>query len=354
MERGIIKKYFADKGYGYIALPDGREIYFRPSAEKEKLVKVDAEVEFELSKDKKGRLSARSLCFIGAPQPQRIQQGINNGGAARAQRQRTQQGNNDGRAVPAQPSFYLPSDTSKALEGEKRPRENSALEVEKYFPFQADRQDPRGNTVNGKIADAKRERSYSQREKELLSALNEVQKNIAGNYSHTVTSKLGSRMVVGLGSASVFETGIILHKPYGFPYIPGSSIKGAMRGFLVKEYTRQLDIDTINTLFGTQTKKGSLTFFDAYPTAIDKLELDIMNPHFPEWYSGKAKAPTDDQSPVPIKFLAVPAGTKFTFRIGGAGVCPVFKTAFEEMLEYAGLGAKTAVGYGWMQILNSN
>src|SRR5437588_10451823 len=34
------------------------------------------------------------------------------------------------------------------------------------------------------------------------------------------------RMVVGLGSESVLEASICLHRTYGVPYIPGSALKG--------------------------------------------------------------------------------------------------------------------------------
>jgi CRISPR-associated protein Cmr6 len=227
-------------------------------------------------------------------------------------------------------AYYLPADTSSFLAGIiNNEIENAALKSEKFIP-----RAPMKITQGIK---------FSKREKDLVALVNGELRKLTHDYS--VVGTLKSRMVLGLGSASVFETGIILHKPYGFPYIPGSSIKGAIRSFLAKNYSDQFDV---NGLFGTQERKGSLTFFDAYPAKMDKLEQDIMNPHFSDWYSGKT-APTDDGNPVPVVFLAVPAGTQFIFRING-NVDEPFKKAFGEMLEYAGLGAKTAVGYGWMKI----
>src|SRR5947199_5305127 len=38
--------------------------------------------------------------------------------------------------------------------------------------------------------------------------------------------KVKGRMIVGLGSESVLETSICLHRIYGMPYIPGSVLKG--------------------------------------------------------------------------------------------------------------------------------
>jgi CRISPR-associated protein Cmr6 len=107
--------------------------------------------------------------------------------------------------------------------------------------------------------------------------------------------------------------------------------------------------------FGTQENRGKLLFYDAYPKSIDKLELDIMNPHFGDYYMD-GKEPTDTYEPVPIKFYAVPAGTEFTFRVTGATEMSIGAKQIRDwmvmLLKYSGLGAKTAVGYGWMQKLS--
>src|SRR6266478_3484885 len=39
------------------------------------------------------------------------------------------------------------------------------------------------------------------------------------------------RMIVGLGSESVLETSISLHRTYGVPYIPGSALKGSAANY---------------------------------------------------------------------------------------------------------------------------
>ncbi len=41
------------------------------------------------------------------------------------------------------------------------------------------------------------------------------------------------RMIVGLGGGNVYETSITLHHIYGFPYIPGSAVKGITRSHIV-------------------------------------------------------------------------------------------------------------------------
>ncbi len=48
------------------------------------------------------------------------------------------------------------------------------------------------------------------------------------------------RLVIGLGSESVYETGLTLHHIYGFPYIPGSAIKGVTRHHVVTSFLAEL------------------------------------------------------------------------------------------------------------------
>jgi len=97
---------------------------------------------------------------------------------------------------------------------------------------------------------------------------------------------------------------------------------------------------------------GKLVFLDAFPTTDPKIEVDIMNPHYPEYYSGN-KPPTDTQNPVPIPFLTV-AKTNFQFIVGTKGSSlqeyKIDNRSIDDWLKEAlsvhGIGAKTAVGYG--------
>src|SRR5260370_35297958 len=134
------------------------------------------------------------------------------------------------------------------------------------------------------------------------------------------------RMVVGLGGESVLETAITLHHLYGIPFIPGSALKGLTRayatgaeeGYYVPEgkpkaerkpsLKEETDHPDIKRIFGTQEKAGTVLFFDAMPVDCQWSFLaDIMNPHYPDYYgslqSDNIKAPTNDQSPIPVPFL---------------------------------------------------
>jgi len=199
-----------------------------------------------------------------------------------------------------------------------------------------------------------------------IKKLNERQKQIADK-SFTLTTK--SRLIVGLGGGSALEVSIKLHFIYGFPYIPSSAIKGVLRAYKILEkvnfdfekYSKfEKEIESGNRedkeigafvrVFGNQQYKGDLIILDAIPENFPRLEEDIMNPHYPDYYNDK-KPPTDNQNPRPIKFLTVAKGEKFNFYFKNSHV---YKEAFETDLKedlikafnYIGIGAKTGIGYG--------
>ncbi len=50
------------------------------------------------------------------------------------------------------------------------------------------------------------------------------------------------RLIVGLGLPSPLETGITLHHLYGFPYLPGSAIKGVTRNWFLTKAAEELGV----------------------------------------------------------------------------------------------------------------
>lgn len=162
---------------------------------------------------------------------------------------------------------------------------------------------------------------------------------IIDNQRFTTTS----RLVCGLGSASVLETSITLHHIWGITYIPGSSFKGVCREVVFKKLveTKKISEDKLNEfqdkfygelcvndsdilayqlLFGAQNFKGLLLFLDAYPDINNNesiFDLDIMNPHYSRYYSdNEGKIPPGDwENPVPIFFLTVKKGVAFKFTV---------------------------------------
>ena len=108
------------------------------------------------------------------------------------------------------------------------------------------------------------------------------------------------RFLTGLGRKGALEVGFTFHR-YGFPILPGSSIKGVARACarLALKMRDPHDLDAppdFETVFGRAPRPGEgeeaaqaghAIFFDAIPGAMPKLELDLMNPHVPEYYREK-------------------------------------------------------------------
>ncbi len=184
-------------------------------------------------------------------------------------------------------------------------------------------------------------------------------------------AKSSSPFITGLGSGHPTETGMILDRNTGLPYIPASSIKGVLRLACAIDLAKKKYLDgnvpdddeKLVRYFGSENdknpKRGQLIILDAYPESVPSLKVDIMNPHFGNYYSGTNKQPVETETPVPIKFLTVKEGAMFVFRcafmpLGNEilsenerqeiqqDVDAMFDTAFEAV----GFGGKTAIGYG--------
>lgn len=181
-------------------------------------------------------------------------------------------------------------------------------------------------------------------EKELLNAWNTRWEKLV----HTVeakpfTLKTDWRLIAGLGKKGSLEVGFTFHR-YGFPYLPGSSLKGLARAYGLLEIASLLGKEKLEALrkrvaerthkkldeigllsaldstlsiededkklfsaefdackptadmlemanafrqiFGTTETAGKAIFFDAIPSAKfpPRIELEIMNPHYPDYY----------------------------------------------------------------------
>lgn len=163
------------------------------------------------------------------------------------------------------------------------------------------------------------------------------------------------RLAIHLGRTSVLENATIaLNRTYGFPYLPGQSLKGLVRAYAsLIALSEQPEV--INRLFGEQKGQGTVVFFDAIPLLPPSLELDILTPHFPNWYNGRKNA-SDNQQPTPVAFLTVGASNQFLFAVGPTSApnpsdldlkdtklaLDLLRLALDEL----GAGAKTSAGYG--------
>ncbi len=195
-------------------------------------------------------------------------------------------------------------------------------------------------------------RSYFERWRKMLTEEYSVQMREA---------KVRGRMIVGLGSESVLETSISLHRTYGVPYIPGSALKG-----LAASYARQrLDADWQEdgkynkVVFGNTDDAGYITFFDALyipNTGLEGKPLypDVITVHHQEYYQDAKDAPTDRDNPNPVPFLSATG----TYLIALAApdlqqpdgwIAVTFKIV-EDALKTLGIGAKTSSGYGRLEL----
>ncbi len=179
-----------------------------------------------------------------------------------------------------------------------------------------------------------------------------------------VVVELQSRLVTGLGAHGPLEIGFRFDR-LGFPVLPGSGLKGVARAYAHLVVGLEETNEDFRQVFGHVPKKeregesetdaeaGSLVFFDAYPEPGWRLELDVMTPHYPEYYAGKAP-PTPWQNPTPITFLTVAPGTRYRVAVGlrqgiedpGGRLRTVALKWLLAGLAQLGFGAKTTSGYG--------
>ncbi len=270
----------------------------------------------------------------------------------------------------------VPASTYEAFwEHKEKPSQNAGLIFERFAPNWADHADTR------KEEGLKATLSASQKaDKNLLEAWNARWDKLTQG-ALTFSLQTDWRLIAGLGKKGSLEVGFTFHR-YGFPYLPGSSLKGLARAAALLEIGEKLSKDaleklrkkvietdkpkepeklgllraleivlsrpeeeicrkqladcqsqsseaieglarTFRAVFGTTEHGGHVVFFDAIPSEreLPRLELDIMNPHYPDYYkeTGDEKPetpPANWQSPVPVKFLTVAPGAVFHFAVG--------------------------------------
>lgn len=274
--------------------------------------------------------------------------------------------------------FKLPKDTNNTISSKWNECENLGLKIQKFVPFTSENGEKVDKPKNYDVFDYRvniqkvvleEYKKYFNLQKELW------------EFSGAKVLKISnySRLVVGLGDESVYETSIRLLRNYGIPYIPGSALKGVTKHWAILETAESLqDMENIEndffdlvsrvqksldnparnendkekvkeaiakklgfnppegifkemailrTIFGTQNQEGGVVFFDAIlsPESIENnpvLELDVMAPHYQPYYSSEESklnesenAPGDWHDPKPIPFFTVPKGIIFHFPV---------------------------------------
>lgn len=353
-EEGMVKRILPDKGYGYIevkdhldakfiikdfpALKEGDQVVFTAEETGEKTLAIKIKLKQEKQKNK-----------------------IMSSKTELAQK------------------YYLPNDTISLVNEIKKQTNNFSLLMNKFTSFvnMNGNQKAKMNLNNNII-------SFS-----MISEISEKQEKAIEKLQLTLldtfTMKTNWKLVIGLGNESVFETSMTLHHIYGIPYIPSSAIKGIARSwfikcripkdfdlnqekandkleeFIIKNYPEFRDIFGNPQIDDNKEQSGKVIFFDSFPIELPSIVEDIMTPHYSEYYGDKTNTipPGDYFMPTPINFPVV-EDTTFKFYIGIKSNVQKEKaqallTKASELIKDAfvnyGIGAKTAVGYGYFKWL---
>lgn len=362
-ERGKVKFYKSEKGFGFIEREGKRDLHFGRDSFKEEPPTKGDEVVFDVVKQQRGD-HAENLKII-------------------------QKAFKESEEIPLITDSFdisktkLPEDTKEIL-GDFKNVDNFNLKFNKLARFEKDKFKFFETDRRGVI--------YQIRTNFSDSFIMDIAKRFYGSikrfnlkFSEDLVLKPEWRMVVGLGNESVYETSMTLHHIYGIPYILGSAIKGVVRSHIITEEfaqdgngqielkhaeERALKKQWFCDIFGcpkksfyNESRQGKIIFFDAFPLSEPQIKVDVMNPHYGPYYSnsmGKIP-PADYHNPNPIFFLTV-EDTEFRFIMGinekyNTADIPRWdgKRPLEVTCEYVkkalsehGIGAKTAVGYGYM------
>ena len=217
----------------------------------------------------------------------------------------------------------------------------------------------------------------------------------------TAVAQVQQRLLLGMGAETVHETQLLLHPVTGMPYLPGSTLKGALRAWLdqpvkaapapasasasapgsaaadgksadaVAAAARSLQVSqlrlaaTLRQLLGSDTtdaaggQAGAACFLDAWWVPGDPagpLVREVETPHHLEYYAGSQAQPTAWDAPVPVAQMAQRG--RFLLAIAHNPLGAAWADALLQLLAQAlgdaalgGLGSKAfAAGYGRMAV----
>lgn len=246
--------------------------------------------------------------------------------------------------------YPIPQDTRRALEtfrGKNKEYCNLGLLFDRYIGYLPGWRldDKHSNPKKDALEQIRKVSLELEKDRELLDAYAQRWRTLIGD-AVVLEGNPKWRFLTGLGRKGPLEVGFTFHPLYGFPIIPGSGLKGLAHAY-AKLVTHVSDAD-LARVFGTPTQQGKAIFFDAIPAVPPVLELDVMNPHYPDYYQ-KDEPPANWQSPQPVFFLTLGAASTFWFAVGGEekGRAAEWLLA---ALDQMGAGAKTSAGYGYWRV----
>lgn len=197
-----------------------------------------------------------------------------------------------------------------------------------------------------------------------------------------IVATLKSRLIVNQAGGILENAGLCLHPHFGYPYIPGSAVKGLARHAAWCEWNAEKDeakkreiASEIVAVFGYPTGdetldselksleqtpcRGSICFLAAVPEEKVKLTSDVLTCHHKKYYSPKEKQSIalDNEEPNIQFFPTVKEGSKFTFQLlslreSTNQLLAIAKKWLIKAITLYGIGAKTAAGYGWFSYVD--
>lgn len=183
------------------------------------------------------------------------------------------------------------------------------------------------------------------------------------------------RMVSGHGlQFGVLDNGLALHGTYGWPTLPGSTLKG-----LASAGARSQGAETeavVRALGGPRPRskdepragreehrRGSVCFLDALPDqSTMKVHDDVITPHQHPYYTStdtriretaqvgqKPSLPGEHHNPVPLPFLSISGDLRVDLMGDDAGDLDSVVEWLGEVGEELGGGGRTTAGYGYFE-----
>ncbi|MBN1172679.1 MAG: type III-B CRISPR module RAMP protein Cmr6 [Micromonosporaceae bacterium] len=182
------------------------------------------------------------------------------------------------------------------------------------------------------------------------------------------------RLATGLGNrTNPYEIGLSLHGSYGWPLIPGSTLKGVTCAFAETTEQATAEPALLDEIFGLPrqssdrdsdtsgpgtscpgasgptARRGTVTFLDALPLGGPVQVLrDVITPHVQPYYRDNAQPPAEHHNPIPVEFLVIGGGAFAVDLIGPARYVDQAAAWCRAAIDDLGVGAKTASGYGYL------
>jgi CRISPR type III-B/RAMP module RAMP protein Cmr6 len=200
-----------------------------------------------------------------------------------------------------------------------------------------------------------------------LAALTSLSADV-GTSMRTIELEPMAALVTGTGAGGIRDVGIELHGTYGWPVLPGSTLKGVAHAFARDDDGTPDDSaaadEEIAAIFGAPPSEdghpgraGAVTFLDALPGPGGIMVTEhVLTPHTrgyqldPDEEGDAGRIPPAEYiNPVPIPFLALSGGSFLIHLIGPEPEVDRAADLLERAVHEIGLGAKTTSGYGYLK-----